>query len=206
MMGWQLIAAQEGEQDKMPQIIRVFVPNLDGFDVKYTTTNLSADDVVTYCTNTGYVQPLANSAQQTTVQGALTMAVQPSTAPALTVNTTQALATTTEYVDDAGISLSPWSFNLASGLQAAVAEPVAEPAGQKALRDATTTITAAGSYPYNNLFDPTSEFDMTFDPNEEVAGLADGGMYDAFDPSANTTVDEMLNIDWNQFVNEDGLT
>ncbi|EME78291.1 uncharacterized protein MYCFIDRAFT_80719 [Pseudocercospora fijiensis CIRAD86] len=42
-MGWQLSPPQDGDQDKMPQISRLFTPSLDTFPEKFTTTTLSAD-------------------------------------------------------------------------------------------------------------------------------------------------------------------
>ncbi|KAK5732035.1 hypothetical protein LTR17_010871 [Elasticomyces elasticus] len=47
------------------------------------------------------------------------------------------------------------------------------------------------------------QFNISFNPLEETVGLADGGIYDAFDPSASMSVDDMLNLDWSQFVNDD---
>ncbi|KAK3113087.1 hypothetical protein LTR53_009961 [Teratosphaeriaceae sp. CCFEE 6253] len=78
------------------------------------------------------------------------------------------------------------------------------PPATNVLTAATVAITNASSYPYTNLFDPTSQFNVSFNPNAAAPGLEDGGLYDAFDPAANMSVDDMLALDWTQFVNDDG--
>lgn len=200
-MGWQLIPANAGDPDKMPQVVRMFIPNVERFDEKYTTTNLSANDLVEYCMDAGYIQANTNASPRNATQGALTMAVQPTiTAPVASMTTTPALTISTHTTNEMS-ELSPWSTHFVNTIGAAIAEPAPEPISQKALTEATTAVTAAGSYPYNNLFDPTNEFELTFNPNE----TNNGAQYDAFDPSANATADEMLNLDWSSFINDDSL-
>lgn len=50
------------------------------------------------------------------------------------------------------------------------------PAGETTLSNATTVVDngAGGIYPYNTTFDPTSHFDISFNPNY----LEDGGAWD----------------------------
>nr|QEJ80706.1 putative MAT1-1-1 protein [Teratosphaeria gauchensis] len=196
MMGWQISPPKDGDQDKVPQVIRVFTPNFDNFPEKFTTTNLSADNLVEYCIQAGYVRTGDNSTPHSGAQGSLTMAVQPTATVTTLVTTPPATEGTV------AMPMSPFSFELFQNLQDATNESTTEPAGQRALTEATTAVTNAGSYPYNNLFDPTREFDVSFDPAEET-DLADGGRWDAYDPAASMSVDEMLNIDWTQFVNDE---
>lgn len=66
---------------------------------------------------------------------------------------------------------------------------------------------AASVYPYNNLFDPTSEFDISFDPNASN-GLEDDARYDAFDPVAAANagfMDQLLTTDFDLFIDENGI-
>nr|QIA97802.1 putative MAT1-1-1 protein [Teratosphaeria destructans] len=198
MMGWQISPPMDGDQDKVPQVIRIFTPNFDNFPEKFTTTNLSADNLVEYCMQAGYVRTGDNSTPHSGAQGSLTMAVQPTATVATLVTTPPATTGTV------AMPMSPFSFGVFQNLQDATNEQTTEPAGQRALTEATAAVTNAGAYPYNNLFDPTSEFDISFDPAEET-NLEDGGRWDAYDPAASMSVDEMLNIDWTQFVNDDRL-
>ncbi|KAK5114240.1 hypothetical protein LTR85_010305 [Meristemomyces frigidus] len=60
---------------------------------------------------------------------------------------------------------------------------------------------------YNKLFRRTSEVNTPVEPNAKN-GLGDGGGYDAYDPSASVPAvpsDNMLNIPWSLFFNEDGM-
>lgn len=191
----------------MPQVVRVYVPNFETFDVRYTTTNLSVDDLVEHCKRAGFVQDGISSSPNECAQGLLTMAVQ----PAATITSFTSTAGTEPHLTmaengNATTPLSPWSLDLAKQLQAVMEPKPVKPKGMSVLTQATTAVTKAGAYPYNNLFDPTSEFDVSFNPNEETADLEDGGVFDSYDPTTNMEVEEMLNLDWNQFVNDDGMS
>ena len=227
-MGWQLFPPVDCDLEKVPQAVRVFKPNFDTFEAMYTTTNLSVDSLVAHCTAAGYIKGPANSALPAASQGALTMAVQPTItqeAPAPAPHKTVSSYST--FAND--VPLSPTSLNLFGALQAELTQPspmsatfatsgsmfsqarahLPAPVGEVALMRAAGAIELTGAiYPYNDLFDPTSQFDISFNPNESN-GLADGGVYDAFDPAAAVSggqgalLEEMLSLDWTQFVNKD---
>ncbi|KAK3635458.1 hypothetical protein LTR56_014742 [Elasticomyces elasticus] len=219
MMGWQLIAASDGDQDKAPKVVRFFQPDFTSFDTKYTLTTLSVDDLVEYCMGSGYLNDASTRASVGDAQGSLTMAVQPATtATATTAVPANLNITVANNNDNDNGPMSPFSASLAHQLglalgpgypapppaPTALAAPVAPvaPAAQVMAATINTSEDKSG-YPYNGMFDPTAQFNITFNPLEETVGLADGGIYDAFDPSASMSVDDMLNLDWSQFVNDD---
>lgn len=49
LMGWQISPPDDADQTKTLQVVRLFTPDLDALPNKFTTTNLSADDLVEYC-------------------------------------------------------------------------------------------------------------------------------------------------------------
>jgi len=139
-------------------------------------------------------------------QGNLTMAVQPNatkTQTAIMAAPGDAAETTT---DDSICD------TLAEALGAS------ESAQEESLSNATAVVTGAGTYPYNNLFnpdnDPLANFDISFNPAAESELLADGGKWDAFDLTTNNTFDLTTNnafdntldfgFDFGEFV-EDGM-
>ena len=78
--------------------------------------------------------------------------------------------------------------------------------GDYALTTVTKSLTQTGSYPYNDIFDPTSGFEMSFfDPAQENEAMADSGAFAAFSPSANMSMEDMLNLDYSMYINEDQL-
>ena len=195
-------------QDQTPQVTRLFTPDFNQFDDKYTTTTLSVDDLVAYCMRSGYLSDNQAQAPASDSHGALTMAVQPTVTATPPTMRPAALELTQLTIADNGVvtaPLSPFSMVLAHQLTDEMVTQRHEPVASDNLTAATTAVTNAGSYPYNNLFDPTTHFDISFNPNAETAGLEDGGLYDAFDPSANMSIDDMLAVDWTQFVNDDGM-
>ncbi|KAK5136180.1 hypothetical protein LTR08_004017 [Meristemomyces frigidus] len=205
-------------QRRFAQALALFNADFIAFEDGYATANLSVDNLVAHCTAAGYIKGPANAALPTASQGALTMAVQPTITPSAPA---PQHATSSYSVFADATPLSPTSLNLFGALQAeltqsspalatfqtagpAFSQPL--PVGQKALIAATEAVEAAGAvYPYDQLFDPTSQFDVSFNPNA-ANGLADGGEFDAFDPAAVgglATVEDMMTLDWSQFVNED---
>lgn len=67
MMGWQLDRARAADVEKMRQLTRLFIPNLNTFPENFTTTSLGVDDLVKHCYEVGYVKPGSNSAPNTNV-------------------------------------------------------------------------------------------------------------------------------------------
>nr|ADB11119.1 mating-type 1-1 protein [Pseudocercospora musae] len=228
-MGWQLSPPQDGDQDKMPQIIRLFTPSLDTFPEKFTTTTLSADDLVNHCYAMGYGKASNNDSQNASTHGSLTMVSKPT-------------ATTTNDKDET-THMSPFAqtdtilaFNAAThgsstggGLQQAAfggfaisppssvnnADPsplsVASAAGQATLEQAASVLEQSGvEFPYNGLFDPAvlpSQFNISFNPAAPNTAVEDDGRWDAFDPSMSMAQNEMSDpleemLNWD-FINED---
>jgi hypothetical protein len=95
--------------------------------------------------------------------------------------------------------LSPYAVELNRVLLEALSEP---PAGETTLSNATTAINGTGGiYPYNTTFDPTSHFDISFNPNS----LENDGAWDAFDATTMGNGNDIGGIDWDAFVNDDSL-
>ncbi|KAI6850559.1 hypothetical protein KC327_g648 [Hortaea werneckii] len=199
MMGWQLIPAQEGEQDKTPHIVRTFIPDVDTFAEQYRTTTLSADDLVNFCTGAGYVRVSTPAIASPAAHGALTMAVQPNNTLTTQLNLP---ANGNEGID---MPLSPWSAMFAHNMQAAMAGPHVGPTNSVALSNATSAVSGDSVFHHANMFDPTGHFQVSFDPNQSN-DLADSGVFDAFDPATNLGVDDMLPFDWDEFINEERMS
>ena len=95
--------------------------------------------------------------------------------------------------------ISPSDVQLENALRSALVEP---PAGEVALSNVATAVNNTGhSYPYNATFDPTSHFDIQFNPNS----TDNGGAWDSFDTSMVGTGGEIGGIDWDALVNDDCL-
>ncbi|KAK3072736.1 hypothetical protein LTR53_006270 [Teratosphaeriaceae sp. CCFEE 6253] len=204
LMGWQVTAPGEADQDKSPRVTRLFTPDFTLFDDKYTTTTLSVDDLVVYAMRAGYLNDGDTKASANDSLGALTMAVQPATTTPSATFAALHLQTTIAEDGTIDMPLSPFSIDLSNQLTDELHRVANAPPATNDLTATTVAITNAGSYPYTNLFDPTSQFNVSFNPNAAAPGLEDGGLYDAFDPVANMSVDDMLALDWSQFVNDDG--
>ena len=196
-MGWQLSPAKAGdevcyvhqklfsstltlyEQEKVPQLTRSFVPSLNMLSEKYTTTSLGVDDLVKHCYAVGYAGAESNGTPSAVSSGSLTMAVQSTAAAA-----------------DAANALSEKEIEQA--VRAVLSD---RPAGETTLSNATTAVDRTGAtYPYNETFDPTSDFDINFNPNS----LEFGGAWDAFDPTMIGT--DTMGIDWEAFINSASFT
>ncbi len=138
---------------------------------KITTTPLSVDDLVKKCFEAGFARSETVVAGGSTSTGSLTMAVQPTT--------TYASSATSKN-------------EIGRAVRAVLSDP---PAGEAALHLATSAIDSTGStYPYNEIFDPTSQVDVNFNPN----GIEHGEAWDAFDPLM--AGNDVTGIDWDAFV------
>lgn len=164
---------------------------MSSFPEGYTTTSLSVDDLVKHCHEIGYATAESNGAPNVNVSGSLTMAVQPTAIGAINTRTTNS------EQDSMMPPLSPSEVELNRALLEALAEPSA---GETTLSNATTTINgASGVYPYNTTFDPTSHFDISFNPNSHE----NGGVWDAFDTATMGNRNDIDGIDWDAFLNDD---
>jgi len=198
LMSWQIIWPKDCDQYKMPQVIRLFAPNLDKFPEKFTTTNLSVDNLVEYCIQAGCVKKGNDGTRHSGAQGALTMAVQPAVAVTTLVSALPATQGT--------VSSPPGPFmTLSQSPPVAIGETITEPAGRSILNEPTITMANGSAYPHCWRFDPTGEFDFSFNAVKEN-NFEESRKWDAYDPAVNASFDEMLNVDWNQFVNDDGFT
>ncbi|KAK1816083.1 hypothetical protein LTR12_009505 [Friedmanniomyces endolithicus] len=205
MMGWQIAAPSDSDQDKTPTVIRLFTPKFSTFEDKYISTTLSVDDLVQYCMRSGYLNDSNTKASAGNAHGALTMAVQPTVTAVLfhpqpaTLNITAA--------NDATITgpLSPFSLNLARQLGVALDPTVTVSATTTAANTAATTMMNNGFQTYGLFFDPTNEINFSLNPAGETAGLADGGMYDAYDPAVSMSVEDAGDLEWTWCLNDDAL-
>jgi hypothetical protein len=133
----------------------------------YTTTSLGVDDLVQHCCNVGYATADHSDGPNIDTSGSLTMAVQPSSTNTATAPSEDQI----EYAMEVVLSNRP--------------------TGETALADVATAVHNTGSvYPYNDLFDPTSDFDISFNPNS----TEDGGAWDAFDLNMSSNITD--GIDW----------
>ena len=168
---------------KVPKLTRMFVPHIDTFPVKYTATVLSVDDLVGHCTRMGLVQSPSPSIVQPGVQnGTLTMAVQPSTLAVQSAASNGALSTNS------------------------TGTPVPAHRAMQDLMAATMTIQSFEGLPYSAFFDPSGEFDLSFDPSVTAENYEDRDRFDAFDLNdlANGTAlgGQDLPFSFGDFVNE----
>nr|ABK91356.1 putative mating type 1-1-1 protein [Dothistroma septosporum] len=233
-MGWQMGPPLEGDLEKTPQLLRTFTPNLDTFPEKYTMTTLSVDDLVNHCYTLGYVVASNDGSPNASTQGSLTMVSKPT---AITTNdkdetthmtsfaqTNTTLAFTTDTPSSSMNEASQHGFfgQLADSPSPPTnnADPsplmAAPAAGQATLEQATRDLEQSGvEYPYNSLFDPTSQFEVSFNPAAPNTAVEDDGRWDAFDPNTlmaqnepgemGFSPDEMLNVRWEDFINDERL-
>ncbi|KAK1060427.1 hypothetical protein LTR74_011868 [Friedmanniomyces endolithicus] len=187
------------QQDKTPTVIRLFTPNFSTFEDKYISTTLGVNDLVQYCMRSGYLNDSNAKVSVGNAHGALTMAVQPTVTAPATLNITAA--------NDATITgpLSPFSLNLAHQLGVALDPTVTVSATTTAANTAATTMMNNGFQTYGPFFDPTNEINFSVNPAGETAGLADGGMYDAFDPAVSISVEDAGDLEWTRCLNDDAL-
>ena len=64
-MDWQLSPARADDGDKMPQLTRLFTPDVNTFPENFTTTSLCVDDLVKRCNEIGYATTETNAAPNT---------------------------------------------------------------------------------------------------------------------------------------------
>ena len=177
----------------MPQLTRLFTPDPNTFPKNVTITSLSVDDLVKHCHEVGYVNARSHVAQNFNAFGSLTMSVQPTAIGAANTHTTKG------EQDLMMLPPSPTDTELNCTTSEVLFE---DPAGGTIISNATTVINGTGGiYPYNTTFDPTSHFDISFNPNS----LENGGAWDAFDATTVGNGNDIWGIDWNAFVNDDSL-
>lgn len=168
-------------QSKVPKITRLFTPNLENFPERFTSTVLSVDDLVKHCTDMGLVKVASNNVSTTAPEGDRpTMAVQP-----------------------AATRTMPASFASAIFPGAPGPSPAAA-----ALKNATVALGSFGDIPYSSFFDPSTNFDISFDPLAGATELDDQGMFDAFDLDgfaygAQQFPESEVHVDFGEFINED---
>lgn len=215
-MGWLLGPARDGDEEKIPQLTRLFVPvscahllclfcrrtsadclclsqDLASFPESIATTSLSVDDLVKLCHQESYIFSVHNSVPSTNTNGSLAMAVQPTA-------TSTAISNPTNSEPDSDMPpLSPSEVELNRALLEALAEP---PAGEATLSKATAVINGTGdTYPYNMAFDPANHFDVSFNPNT----IEQGGAWDAFDTATMSNGNDIGGIDWDTFLNHESF-
>nr|POE90021.1 mating-type protein mat-1 [Quercus suber] len=207
LMGWVLVSP--GAEADIPQVQRAFVPSFDSIAEQYTTSNISVNDLVEHCIAAGYPKVSNFQLPRTDTMDALTMAVQPvpvqsfaTLAPSVSVNTTVDQDMVVSNDISTGNLLSPFSQQIETYLAEAVAEGLIEPAGQATLNNAALIISNADSYPYNIMFDPAGQFDISYDPSACNAALQDDGAWDAYNLASNMAIADNLTVDWTGFVQD----
>ncbi|KAK4495319.1 hypothetical protein PRZ48_013650 [Zasmidium cellare] len=228
-MGWQLGSPQDGDDENMPQITRLFTPDLDSFPEEFTTTTLSVDDLVNHCYAQGYANSSSNGSPSVSTQGSLTMVSKPT---AITTNdegeATQMASsaqTNTDSVSAAATSNNSTDEELRQALLSEIAKspssqafsaPAPAPAGQASLEQAASGLQQLGAEnPYVAAFDPASMFDVNFNPVDPNTTVEDNGDWDAFElgflgPGAfprveheqDSALSDGMSIDWDAFVNQ----
>lgn len=84
-------------------------------------------------------------------------------------------------------------------------KPTPAPLGRKMLAKATAALEQTGTaYPYNDHFDPTTQFDVSFNPAAVDTAVEDGGLWNAFTPTAqsgeNVLADDVI---WSDFIDSE---
>lgn len=211
MMGWQMGPPSPGDtvsnlrvgrsrncsnrylQEKTPQLTRLFVPNPSTLPEQYAATSLCVEDLVQHCCDTGYTISGNGTTTNVTAAGPSSIAVQPFIAPS------PSMIMTDSPRDSEETPLSPASEELGRLLSEALSAPV----GDIELSNATSAIKDIGSsYPHNNSFDPTLNFD--FDYSFNPSSFENGAAWDAFDPALMGGNGDIGGIDWDAFVDENG--
>jgi len=206
VMGWKLTPADQDDkvsfgqnvqiwsshslcaQEKVPTLARIFVPN---FPAELTTTTLSVDDLIQRCHAAGYIKDGGEETVAHSTSGSLTMAVQP-TATHLEgmlgpVQASNGVPASMSEQDNVLPALSPTDVAFQNAMSAAMFEA---PAGAAALADATVALNdLCSQWPHNEAFDPSSEFEINYDPNN-------GDPWDAQDLCTTTNGD----VDWDGLV------
>ncbi|KAK3674305.1 hypothetical protein LTR78_005774 [Recurvomyces mirabilis] len=182
VMGWAVILPGDADEAKISSVQRLFAPSISQLPAAYTSTKVSAG------TANGHA--------------ALSMAVQPTAQIPASFTPETSESPVTPLVGPADeLLLSPLSVRLQGELEIALGMKQAD--GNNAFTAVKETVTEASSYPYNNMFDPTSEFEMSFfDTAADNEAMADSGAFATFRPSADMTMEDMLNLDYNTYINE----
>lgn len=160
---------------------------MPNFPKELTTTKLSVDDLVQRCHAAGYIKDGGAETVAHSNSGSLTMAVQP------TSTTAEGLLGVTEAGNGMQTDASEQNTNLPPltptelafehAMRAAIEEA---PAGATSLAEATIAMdNLCSQWPNIEVFDPTAEFEITFDPNI-------GDAWDAQDLSTTINGD----VDW----------
>lgn len=145
-------------KEKLPQLTRIFVPNLNTLATMYNTHPYSVDDLVSHCRNVGYAAVTTditpNITEDTNASESLTMAVQPT------------------VMSTAGTSTEDILAN--EELLRMVLEEAPDSAlGGTELANITATYDSPNAWMAS--FDPTREVEVTFNPN----ATQDGDAWDA---------------------------
>ena len=179
VMGWSI-----EEEDGQKKMKRCFIPETRLFQEKILTTNLSAEQVVIYCYEAGYVQEDGSSSIKQGRSEALTMAAQPPSMPlhfpdqpfdALGSHPAQSFSSDVDFGYGTSVLNAPAHHNplatsnavqrgFAGATRAQALSADAVSAGAP-LMQAVNAIDQSGSqYPFNDQFDPYNINTVLFDP------------------------------------------
>lgn len=190
-------------------------PRLDSLDKKFTTTNLSVDDVVEHCYQVGYAaRPSMLNEITIEASGNVAMAVQPNvhiTEVATAIAHSDGNAQINEPVADFG-TVAPIAHDVEESSASFVgynhAVPVAE--GAQDLDHAVLNLQFLSDDQYINTFDPTQMYDTvtTYNP---LGAHNNGDAWDAYSMVQNGGLSEVQNGSlgeipesaWDEFLNHD---
>jgi len=180
VMGWSV-----EEEDGQKKMKRCFIPETRLFQEKILTTNLSAEQVVVYCYEAGYVKDDGGSSKRDRAEAAtLTMAAQPPTMPlqfpdrsidTIVSHPAESFSSEVDFGYGAGFFNAPAHHNSLVPSSAAQRSFVEVSTAQAPLANAVSTgtplmqavnaIDQSGSqYPFNDQFDPYNINTVLFDP------------------------------------------
>lgn len=182
-------------QEKVPQMVRVFIPDVSLFPDCFKTSNLSTDDLVSYCYSMGYGNTSDYGEPNMSANGALTMVAMPAVADAGVPQMATSAQVGTAAVSKAAVSSSVTADDLyqtpadtitaSSTPSADSIDPsqlaLAPPMGQAALTEATH---AVQDFKGDMLlwFDPKNNNILTdFNPTGLDITVDDRGQWDAYD-------------------------
>lgn len=118
-------------------------------------------------------------------------------------NTTLSVDDLVQYCYDTGYATRANNSvpnNNTSGALTMAVQPAPLNEGENTLLNATQTLHDMNvAYPFHNVFDPTTNFDVTFNP----VSTEEGGAWDAFDPNVMGVGTENSDYDWSAFINDE---
>ncbi|GAB7353584.1 hypothetical protein MBLNU459_g4008t1 [Dothideomycetes sp. NU459] len=198
VMGWEIVG-ENGE--KMME--RRFTPDISSFQENILTTNLSSEEIVSYCYQVSYIQN--DNGDITRSRGAaatLTMAAQPASSSTQLRRSVLTTAPLDSFITKTEEPEAQEDTALVAKLQAALNENNDNAAGASATLRQTVHDLSGQQYPYNDEFDPYAAQPLSYDPfvEDQDSAFSNDSLGTYLAPGE-TTFPDTFNI--NDFLNND---